>query len=179
MRAKPLAPTWRHIQKGSEITHGGRTYVVVLLVELDIIQAQDIETGEKCILRLSTLSEGDGLLADTAQNQCGNAPPSEQTPETQNDPLSVSPYEWSEAKHWQEILAPMLSQSRPEKAYYVKAAKELNVSVATLYRRLANYKSSQQTTALLNRASRGGHPSQPGSSDVEPHPYKSFAGLCR
>lgn len=164
MTPRPSAPTRRHLQKGAELIHDGRTYLVLQLVDLDVVHAQDVETGEKTTLHLKAVSAANSVVPAESQQDAANA---DASAPYQNDPLSVTEFEWSMAKRWQEVLAPMLNQARPDKAYYAKAAQTLGVSTATIYRRLKEYKKSLQTTSFLDMPRPGGQGKSRIPEDVE------------
>lgn len=86
---------------------------------------------------------------------------------TERDLLDISDDDWAVAEIWREKIGPLLSQQRPTRAYYVEAAAELAVSVATLYRRVANYKNSGLLSAFLPTRRPGGQGKARLPDDVE------------
>ncbi len=152
-------PAVLYLAKGATVTRGDREYVILHLVDLNSVLAREVSSGEKVILRLDEL--GEPAPATTADGEKEPHRP------TERDLLDISDDDWAVAEIWREKIGPLLSQQRPTRAYYVEAAAELAVSVATLYRRVANYKNSGLLSAFLPTRRPGGQGKARLPDDVE------------
>lgn len=145
---KPLnsPPPTLFVNKGSVLKRGNREYVVLHLVDLNTVVARDTTSGEKILLRVD----------DHETPETKSKGSSDTHGPHQRDLLDVSEYEWSVAELWREKIDPLIRMERAPKSYHTQAASDLGVSVATLYRRLNEYKSSLQMTAFLPPKKSGG-----------------------
>lgn len=152
-------PTVLYLTTGATVSRDGRDYVILHLVDINIVLAREVSSGEKVILRLDGLGAPTGA-ATTDENKAT-------TPPTERDLLDVSDEDWSIAEQWRETVKPLLSHTRPPRAYYVDAAEKLEVSVATLYRRVSDYKKSGLLSTFLPTRRSGGHGKARLPDDVE------------
>lgn len=147
-----------YLNKGATITHEGREFVILHLIDLGSVLAQEKSSGQKAVLRLDDLegsiNKADGLSKSTIKT-------------TERDLFGVSDEDWALAEHWRKTIDPLISNKKAGRAYYVEAAQELEVSVATLYRRIKTYKDTGLLTALLPQKSQGGAGKARLSEDVE------------
>ncbi|MCW5651743.1 MAG: DDE-type integrase/transposase/recombinase [Ramlibacter sp.] len=132
------------VQKGATISSGGRDYVVLALLQLDEVLAQDVESGAKVVLKIG------GLEA-----------PREVVERTLNDDVEIqgiSEDQWEVARRRRELIQPLIG------TYYARAdavvdkiAAKADVSRATVYRWASAYRNTGLLTSLipLNRE-RGG-----------------------
>ena len=132
------------IGKGSVLTLNDREYVVLHLLDLDKVLARDVASGEKLVLHLDAMSQP--------------VPGARQDPALPNISLEDVPREdWEEAQHRYAIIKPLLGPRRARiTADYEQAAKDAEVSRATIYRWVDAYNSSGLLSSLLPARPSGG-----------------------
>ena len=136
-RAKKKAPIVLDIRRGSKLSSGGREYVVLRLVDLNLVLAREVASGESLLLRLGTLG---------AQVEPAGAMP----PAPEIDLESVPVEDWEEAEHRMNLIEPLMdSRARRTRADYAEVAGSASVSVATIYRWVAAFRGSGLLSSLL------------------------------
>jgi putative transposase len=130
-------PALLYISKGATVSHNGRDYVVLRVVDLNLVLALDPASQEKVLLKI-------GAIEPAAQFQ-------QQVQDRGEAELEEVPDEdWEVAEGKLNIIEPLLNApgGRP-KADYVAAAHSAGVGIATLYRWIAAYRNSGLLSALL------------------------------
>lgn len=140
-------PSVVYLNKGATVTHGGREYVILHLLDLMSVLAREVSSGAKLVLHLDDLG---GPKPPKAAEDAKIAQP------TERDLLDVSDEDWAMVEHWRDMVRPLLIDGGKEAGQYEVIAKALQVSTATLYRRLANYKNSGLLTSFLPKLRPGG-----------------------
>lgn len=140
-------PSVLYLGKGATVTHAGREYVILHVLDLSSVLAREVISGVKLVLSLDDL---------------GGPKPSEKSEETpavhpaERDLLDVSDDDWALVEHWRDTVQPLLLGRSKTIGQYEAIAGVLQVSTATLYRRLAAYKDSGLLTSFLPQMRPGG-----------------------
>ena len=150
-------PTLLFIQPGASLKHKGREYVILHIVDLKTVLAREPSSGERVILKISDLGQ-------TAEDQ--EAIPKRPIAAQERDLLEISEHDWSVAESMRKAIAPLLDK-RSTRAEYTQVASQMGMSVATLYRRVANFKHTRQLSGLLPTVRPGGRGKGRLSADVE------------
>jgi len=154
---KTAPPTVLFVKPGASLKHKGREYVILHIVDLKTVLAREPSSGERVILQISDI--GQSIEDQEAIPKCPITTHSQ-------DLLEISDHDWSLAETWRKAIAPLLDK-RSTLAEYTQVANQMGVSVATLYRRVANFKRTRQLTALLPTVRPGGRGKGRISADVE------------
>lgn len=130
-------PTLLHITRGATVSHQGRDYQVLRVVDLNMVLAREPSSGEKVLLKIGTL-EAPAQLEDPRLGASAR------------DLEDVSEDEWAIAESKLALIEP-LSNSRDVRTRedYKKAAEAAGVSTATIYRWVSDYRVSGTLTSLL------------------------------
>lgn len=125
------------IQKGATVSSGDREYLVLALLQLNEVLAQDVESGAKVVLKIG------GLEAPREVR--------ERTPNNVVELQDISEAQWDVARKRRELIEPLIG------AYYVRAdavadkiAAKADVSRATVYRWASAYRSTGLLSSLLS-----------------------------
>ena len=137
------------IEKGATITNNGREYVIVALADINLVLVKEVGTNEKVLLKIGDLGPPKVI---------GEPDPA---PKIEHELASVAAEDWQVAEERRRLIDPLLNNaSRHGKALAEQIAMQANVSRATIYRWLADFKSSGLLSSLLpdagNRGGKGG-----------------------
>jgi putative transposase len=132
MKEQPRTQLW--ITKGATITSEGREYVILAVADINMVLAQDLESGDKALLKIGELGPPKVI------GEINPPPPGES--ELTDVPESL----WAVAETRRRLIDPLLnSYSTHSEALAKKIAIEAHVSRATVYRWVAAFR----RTALL------------------------------
>ncbi|WP_374428133.1 Mu transposase C-terminal domain-containing protein [Ideonella dechloratans] len=141
-----------YVAKGATVTHMGREYQVLRVVDLNQVLAREPSSNEKVLLQIGTL-EAPARLTPTRANH------------TERDLEAVSQEDWEIAENRLTLLEPLLSPRRDRsREDYRRVGEEAGVSVATIYRWVADYRATEALSVLLPIRRSGGR----GKSRLSP-----------
>lgn len=133
-----------HISKGAVVSHNGRDYTVLRVVDLNLVMAREPSSDEKVLLKIGTIE-----------------PPVHQSPTSYAAPdielESVPAEDWEVAESRLQVIAPLMAaRNGRTNADYTAAAEAAGVSTATVYRWVGAYRDSGLLSSLLPLRRGGG-----------------------
>lgn len=148
-------PTMLYVTKGATVSHQGRDYEVIHILDLSQVLARDPASGEKVILNMGTLEPASRLV----QPQQGPIGP---------DLVGVSSEDWEVAEAKLKIIEPLMDERRRRSRQdYKAAAQQAAVSSATIYRWISEYQRSGTLSSLLPMRRAGGEGKSRLAEDVQ------------
>jgi len=74
-------PTVLYVEKGAKVLHNGREYLVLRVVDLNLVLARDPASDEKVLLKISTMEDvNTGALPGAASAGYGSGPRNNDVP---------------------------------------------------------------------------------------------------
>lgn len=130
-------PVVLYVEKGATVLHNGREYLVLRVVDLNLVLARDPASGENVLLKIGTVE-----------------PPARQHSESHGqlewDLEAVPSEDWEIAESRLKLIEPLLQANRSRtQADYLAAAQAAGVEKTTIYRWMAAYRSSGLLSSLL------------------------------
>ncbi|MFE1573968.1 hypothetical protein ACFIQG_19445 [Comamonas odontotermitis] len=114
-------PAVLQITKGARVQHNEREYIVLRLVDLSLVLAREVGSGEKVLLRLDSL------------NAPSRSPEQEHAVAREIALEEISEEAWALADYRLKILEPLLhGRSDRSRQDYAEAAAQANVGVSTV-----------------------------------------------
>ncbi len=146
------APALLYITPGSTVVHNDREYVILRVVDLNLVLAREPASDQKVLLKIGTL---EAPVSSTAPEPKGQAV----------DLEAVTTEDWEEAEHRLEAIRPLLGKrSTRTKEDYAVAAEKAAVSTPTVYRWVDIYRQTGLLSSLLPERRSGGR----GKSRLSP-----------
>jgi putative transposase len=137
-------PPQLYITRGATVSHLGRDYQVLRVVDLNVVMAREPSSGEMVMLKIGTLE------APTQLETSRSGAPA-------RDLEDISTEEWEIAEHKLAIIEPLFqSRQRRTREDYRQAAEAAGVSTMTIYRWVNEYRASGTLSALLPARRSGG-----------------------
>ncbi|TDM09787.1 MAG: transposase [Ideonella sp. MAG2] len=138
------SPALLYITPGSTVVHNDREYLVLRVVDLNLVLAREPASDQKVLLKIGTLDPPAHSTAPESNSQ-------------EVDLESVPIEDWEEAEHRLEAIRPLLGKrSTRTKEDYAAAAQKTAVSTATLYRWVDVYRQTGLLSSLLPERRSGG-----------------------
>ena len=138
------AATPQFLDEGSEVVANGRTYVVLQLLDINLLMCREVASGARAVLDLSQL--GSPRVAKAIVS----------APNRQLDLHNVTNDDWLRAEFKRTQVKALWEQSQHGDASYKTIASNAGVSVATLYRWAENYRASGCVLSSLIEEKRDG-----------------------
>ena len=149
-------PTVLQITKGARVQHNEREYIVLRLVDLSLVLAREVGSGEKVLLKLDSL------------NAPSRSPEQEHAVAREIALEEISEEAWALADYRLKILEPLLhGRSDRSRQDYAEAAAQANVGVSTIYRWLKDYMATGLVSSLLPKRRAGGQGRSRLSAEVK------------
>lgn len=137
-------PAQLYITRGATISHLGRDYQVLRVVDLNMVLAREPSSGEKVLLKIGTLEAPAQLEATRSGSPA-------------RDLEDISAEEWESAERKLALIEPLLQPREGRtREDYRQAAEAAGVSTMTIYRWVSEYRASGTLSALLPVRRRGG-----------------------
>ncbi len=135
-----------YFKVGAPIRYNHCDYVIGNIYDSNTLVLKNQQSGRIEIVKITDISSQ--IISDFEQR-------SEQSQNIERDLLSLTEEERLFTEHYLKIISPMLMQSR-EKGLHLKIAKELQISVPTLYRMIKEFRQTGKSTAFLHKKRPGG-----------------------
>lgn len=135
-----------HFKVGSPIRYNNCDYVIGNIYNSNTLVLKNQQSDRIEVVRIADISRK--VASDFKEM-------SEQNQSVERDLLDLTEEERLFTEHYRKIITPMLMQSR-EKGLHLKIAKELQISVPTLYRLIKEFKETGKSTAFLQKKRPGG-----------------------
>ena len=150
-------PTQLWIAKGATVNNNGRDYIIMELADINLVLAQEVESGERVLLKIGDLGPP-RIVGETGSE-----------PKLERELLTLSEEDWQVAEERRRHIDPLLNSPYQQSAILAKKiAAEAGVSPATIYRWLTAFRDTGLLSALLpDHKSRGGKGKSRLSADVE------------
>lgn len=155
MNRQPPTQLW--IKKGATVTNEGREYVLLSLADINLVLAQDIESGDRVLIKIGDLGPP-RVIGE-----------SKSAPRLQSELMDVSDEMWAIARARRELIDPLLHNYHSHaQALAHQIALKAEVSRATVYRWVAAFRQTGLLSSLLpNTKQRGGKGGSRLSPEVE------------
>lgn len=131
-----------NLAPGVAVEYGGERYVITNILNLDTVLAKNENTGNHRELSVKDIIP---VLNLTSKDEV-----------KQSDLSLIPESDWKYASTWADRLRALLSVSRLTTKMVDKVARDANVSRATVYRKLKEFKYSGKASSLIPNKSDGG-----------------------
>ena len=138
------------IERGTEFEADGKRYVVAQVLDFEAVLAQDTDTG-----RVDRIA-----IADMRKP----IPRTEESHAQLPDLAALDGEDWDEARRRQKVIQGLIEMPRRPRADVERAAVELGVDAATVYRWMQTYRNDARLSSLLPAKHHGGR----GGSRLDP-----------
>lgn len=145
-----------HLHKGATFTHLEREYVILSVVDINLILCRENASGAKVMIKLGDIrppTSADIIVADAPSP-------------AMHDLVDVTPQQWEEATRLHNLIRPLVERTIP-KGSYKEAVRDSGMSSASFYRKVEKYRETGLISSLLPAKRPGGRGKGRLSEEVE------------